>query len=92
MKPSTIVITAAAAALASMAFIGSALAADFGPPPPRAMPMPPPAPIVYAPVNYHCMRWTDICDRRWGFGSRRFARCMWRHDCPGPVVMAPPPY
>ena len=67
-----LVLVAAAGALS----VGEAVAADFGPPPP-----PPPAPIVYAPVNYHCMRWTAKCDRRWGFGSPRFYRCMWRHGC-----------
>ena len=86
-------IAAATGALAAtVALVGNALAADFGAPPPRALPPPivyappaaiyEPAPIVYAPpMDYHCMRWTDICNGRWGFGSPRFARCMWRHGC-----------
>lgn len=70
------IILALGAAVAGAVSVGQAVAADFGPPPP-----PPPAPIVYAPVNYHCMRWTAKCDRRWGIGSPRFFRCMWRHSC-----------
>ncbi|MEI9900047.1 MAG: glycosyl hydrolase family 5 [Hyphomicrobium sp.] len=74
---SVLVLGAAVAGAMSM---GQAFAADFGPPPP-----PPPAPIVYQPVyqpiNYRCVRWTAICDRRWGLGSPRFVRCMWRHGC-----------
>ena len=68
---------ASAAAFVGLLTVGTALAADFGPPPPP----PPPEPIVYVPVNYHCVRWTERCDRRWGLGSPRLYRCMWRHGC-----------
>lgn len=86
-------IAAALGAVAATAvLVGNAVAADFGsrqplPPPVIAVspvPLPiyvPAPPYVVEPVNYHCMRWSDICDSRWGFGSPRFARCMWRHDC-----------
>lgn len=88
----TYIFALVATAVAGSAYLGSALAADFGsrqplPPIVYVEPAPPPVayvpapPIAYAAVNPHCMRWTDICDRRWGFGSPRFARCMWRHDC-----------
>ena len=76
MKAGSLALASVAAFVGLLA-AGTALAADFGPPPPP----PPPEPIVYAPVNYHCMRWTERCDRRWGLGSPRFYRCMWRHGC-----------
>jgi len=74
---------AAVAALAAFAAV-PATAADFG----RAAPAYPayapayPAQYVVVPqISYRCMRWTERCDRRWGVGSQRFARCMWRHGC-----------
>jgi hypothetical protein len=78
MRAGKILVIIGAAVAASVS-VGQAIAADFGPPPPPAPPMV--APIAYAPVSYHCARWTAKCDRRWGFGSPRFARCMWRHGC-----------
>jgi hypothetical protein len=30
---------------------------------------------------YHCGRWNWRCSKRWGFGSPRYARCMWRLGC-----------
>jgi hypothetical protein len=77
MKVSSI-IAAVGGATTMAVLAGNAVAADFGAPQPLP---PPPTPIVYAPVNYHCMRWTEICDRRWGLGAPRFYRCMWRHGC-----------
>jgi len=76
----------AGVAALSVVAAGSALAADFGrEPPPRQAYVPVPAyPVEYVAVpqiSYYCMRWTERCDRRWGLGSPRFARCMWRHDC-----------
>jgi hypothetical protein len=70
----------AATALLGALPAGHASAADLG----RAAPG-----YAYAPqyvavvpqISYRCMRWTERCDRRWGIGSPRFARCMWRHDC-----------
>lgn len=77
---------AAAATLVGVLPAGIAIAADFG----RAAEYAPAYP-AYAPaypveyvvpqISYRCMRWTERCDRRWGLGSPRFARCMWRHDC-----------
>lgn len=64
-----------AVAAACLLSTASAIAADFGPPPP-----PPPAEPVYV-VNPYCMRWSVRCDRRWGVGSPRYFRCMWRHGC-----------
>ncbi len=66
------------ATAAGVLSIGEALAADFGPPPPQAPVYAVPA---YEVVNPYCARWTVRCDRRWGFGSPRFARCMYRHGC-----------
>ncbi|HET6321991.1 MAG TPA: glycosyl hydrolase family 5 [Hyphomicrobium sp.] len=75
---------AAAAVLGAMAAGTAATAADFGRAPP-AVPVYPayvPAQYVVVPqISYRCMRWTNRCDRRWGVGSPRFARCMWRHGC-----------
>jgi len=28
-----------------------------------------------------CELWADKCARRWGPGTWRFGRCMWRHSC-----------
>jgi hypothetical protein len=63
-----------AAVLAGLLSAGGAIAADFGPPPPLVQP-------VYEIVNPYCMAWSVRCDRRWGVGSPRFFRCMWRHGC-----------
>jgi hypothetical protein len=30
---------------------------------------------------YRCGRWSWRCSKRWGWGSPRYARCMWRHGC-----------
>lgn len=75
------------AILSTAALAGSATAADFGrspPPPPPYAAYVPAYPVEYVAVpqvSYYCMRWTERCDRRWGLGSPRFARCMWRHGC-----------
>jgi hypothetical protein len=29
----------------------------------------------------HCARWNWRCSKRWGYGSPRYARCLWRHGC-----------
>jgi hypothetical protein len=70
------IVIAFGAAFAGVVSIGQAIAADFGPPP-----LPPQAAVVYQPVDYRCVSWTARCDRRWGLGTPRFARCMWRHGC-----------
>jgi hypothetical protein len=69
---------ASAAVLVGLLSAGGAIAADFGPPPPLP---PPPVQPVYEMVNPYCMAWSVRCDRRWGVGSPRFFRCMWRHGC-----------
>ena len=28
-----------------------------------------------------CGKWTRKCTRRWGWGTKRYGRCMWRHGC-----------
>ncbi len=72
-------LLATATAFGGLFAAGTVFAADFG------APMPPPQAVypapVYVAVNPYCMRWTARCDRRWGIGSPRFARCMWRHGC-----------
>jgi hypothetical protein len=37
-----------------------------------------------------CGFWQAKCAVRWGPGTWRFGRCMWRHGCWGPPP-APPP-
>ena len=37
-----------------------------------------------------CGFWQDKCAVRWGPGSWRFGRCMWRHRCWGPPPALPP--
>ena len=32
-------------------------------------------------AGYRCGRWNWRCAKRWGWGSPRYARCMWRHGC-----------
>lgn len=32
-------------------------------------------------AGHHCRKWKRKCARRWGFGTKRFYRCLWRHDC-----------
>lgn len=81
---------AAAAAVFGVLSAGTvATAADFGraPPPEYYEPAPEyyaPAPaeyVVVPQISRRCMRWANRCDRRWGMGTPRFARCMWRHGC-----------
>lgn len=33
-------------------------------------------------AGYHrCRKWRRKCTRRWNWGTKRYARCMWRHRC-----------
>lgn len=64
------------AVVAGGVIAGKAMAADFGPPPP-----PPAPPVVYVAPDYRCMRWSQRCEFRWGLGTWRYARCMYRHSC-----------
>ena len=32
-------------------------------------------------AGYHCWKWSNKCALRWGPGSPRFYRCLWRHGC-----------
>jgi hypothetical protein len=36
-------------------------------------------------AGYHCRKWKRKwkrkCARRWDFGTKRYYRCLWRHDC-----------
>jgi hypothetical protein len=32
-------------------------------------------------AGYRCYRWRHKCAWRWGVGTRRFYRCLWRHGC-----------
>lgn len=29
----------------------------------------------------YCGRWSWRCSKRWGWGTRRYYRCLWRHGC-----------
>lgn len=32
-------------------------------------------------VHNSCRYWRHECAERWGWGSRQFYRCVWRHGC-----------
>jgi hypothetical protein len=36
---------------------------------------------VVEKAGYRCHRWKRKCAWRWGWGTRRYARCLWRHGC-----------
>ncbi|KAB2939723.1 MAG: hypothetical protein K8F92_05500 [Hyphomicrobium sp.] len=29
----------------------------------------------------YCGRWSWRCAKRWGWGTRKYYRCLWRHGC-----------
>jgi hypothetical protein len=43
--------------------------------------------LLYGPQVYgyryygRCRYWRHECARRWGWGTRRYYRCLWRHGC-----------
>ena len=32
-------------------------------------------------ASYRCRKWRHKCAWRWGFGTKRYYRCLWRHGC-----------
>jgi hypothetical protein len=36
--------------------------------------------MVHYPYPY-CRRWHWRCAERWGWHTRRFHKCLWRHGC-----------
>lgn len=36
---------------------------------------------VVVKVGWHCRKWRRKCAWRWGLGTRRYYRCLWRHAC-----------
>jgi hypothetical protein len=39
---------------------------------------------VVQPVRWRggrCRYWRHECAERWGWGTPRYYRCLWRHDC-----------
>lgn len=32
-------------------------------------------------AGYRCWKWSNKCAYRWGPGSPRYYRCLWRHGC-----------
>jgi len=82
-----ILLLGAALALASPLMLGQATAAGTSVPQMKAAQS---AAVSGAIVEkagwrhrrYHrCARWGRRCTYRWGLGSYRFHRCMWRHRC-----------
>jgi hypothetical protein len=37
--------------------------------------------VDYRNYKRWCGKWTRKCTRRWNWGTKRYARCMWRHGC-----------
>jgi hypothetical protein len=32
-------------------------------------------------AGWRCRKWRRVCAWRWGWGTRRYYRCLWRHGC-----------
>ncbi|HEY7670508.1 MAG TPA: hypothetical protein VH852_07720 [Hyphomicrobium sp.] len=32
-------------------------------------------------AGWRCRKWRHKCAWRWGVGTRRYYRCLWRHGC-----------
>ncbi len=76
------ILLAAAVVLASPLMLGEASAAGTGLPQMKsALTASATGSVVEQAGWRHCSRWTRKCSKRWGFGTMRFQRCMWRHHC-----------
>jgi hypothetical protein len=74
-------LTLGAAAVATLAFVTPISAAPLGP----QTPTPAVENGLVEQVQWwghrHCRYWRHECANRWGWGTRRYYRCLWRHDC-----------
>jgi hypothetical protein len=72
-------LTLGAAAIAAVAYLA----------PVSAAPLPTQTPVaeealvqqVHDRGRGYCRYWRHECASRWGWGTPRFHRCLWRHDC-----------
>jgi len=71
----------AALALASPLMLGQATAAGTAVPHMKAVQSAATADAIVEKAGYRCRKWRRKCAWRWGVGSKRFYRCLWRHDC-----------
>jgi hypothetical protein len=74
-------LTLSAAAFAALAFATPISAATLGPPTP--VPAVEEGLLHQAQWYGHrrCRYWRRECASRWGWGSRGYYRCLWRHGC-----------
>jgi hypothetical protein len=72
-------LTLGAAAVAAVAFLTPVSAAPFTPQTGVA------EGALVEQVHWwgrrHCEYWRHECASRWGWGTPRFYRCLWRHNC-----------
>jgi hypothetical protein len=71
----------AALALASPLMLGQASAAAMAVPQLKSAQSAAAADAIVEKAAYHCYRWRHRCAWRWGVGTKRFYRCLWRHHC-----------
>jgi hypothetical protein len=71
----------AALALASPLMLGQASAAGTTVPQMKAAQSVATTDAIVEKAGYHCRKWRRKCAWRWGWGSKRFHRCLWRHSC-----------
>jgi hypothetical protein len=71
----------AALALASPLMLGQASAAGTAAPQMKWAQSVASDGSIVEKAGWHCRKWRRKCTRRWGWKSRRYYRCLWRHDC-----------
>jgi hypothetical protein len=69
---------ATAAAIAAAAYFAPVSAAPFTPQQPAAAAD---AGLVQQVRWRRCRYWRHECADRWGWGTGRYYRCLWRHGC-----------
>ncbi len=79
-----LLLVGAALALASPLMLGQAGAAGTAVPQMKAAQSVAATGAIVEKAGYRhnrCYKWRHKCARRWGVGSKRFYRCLWRHHC-----------
>lgn len=74
----------AAVALASPLMLGQASAAGTAVPHMKAAQSAATADAIVEKAGYRCRKWRRKCGKRaarWGWGKKRYYRCMYRHGC-----------
>jgi hypothetical protein len=71
----------AALLLASPLLVGPASAATAGVPHMKWAQSSASDGSIVEKASWYCRKWRHKCTRRWDWGTPRFYRCMWRHDC-----------